>query len=388
MDVEAPKYKRFSNITRTEIEWLWYPYIPFGKISVLQGDPGCGKSLLMMDIIAKVTRGEPLPDGRAHDPINAIYQCSEDGIEDTIKPRLERAGADCERVSCINEDIITLTLDDEMIRHAIIDLQARLLVIDPFQAYIGDSVLSSATGMRRVMKKLGVWATAFNCAVILVGHLNKRSSQKELYRGLGSVDIMALARSVLQIDCSDEDNQIRHLTHVKSSLASSGRKLAFRIDSNGALHWINDCETENEHDPYFLERYIEADADSIGAKSETAARIMIQMLSSGPKKASDIIMNIREQGISERTIKNAKKMIGIVSIRKMKTWYWSLPTQNEASQETENQHQRPIIQIPDRKISDSGEQSSKALTYKPESHENNLFMRSDFEHIVDTTSKE
>ena len=387
MDVEAPKNKRFSNITKTEIEWLWYPYIPFGKISVLQGDPGCGKSLLMMDIIAKVTRGEPLPDGRVHNPINVIYQCSEDGIEDTIKPRLERAGADCERVSCINEDIITLTLDDEMIRHAIIDLQVKLLVIDPFQAYIGDSVLSSATGMRRVMKKLGVWATAFNCAVILVGHLNKRLSQKELYRGLGSVDIMALARSVLQIDCSDKDDQIRHLTHVKSSLASPGRKLAFRVDSEGVLHWINDCEVENENDPKYLERYVEADTDNIGAKSETAVRIMINMLSSGPKKASEIIMSIQKQGISERTIKNAKKMIGIVSIRKMKTWYWSLPTPNEARQETESQHQESVIQIPGRELGASGEQSPKALTDKKPPDGLQLLMRSDFKHVIDTTRK-
>ena len=110
MGAEDPKYKRFSDIAKTKIEWLWYPYIPFGKICVLQGDPGCGKSLLMMNIIAKATRGEPLPDGRRLVPINVIYQCSEDGIEDTIKPRLEWAGADCERVSCINEDIITLML--------------------------------------------------------------------------------------------------------------------------------------------------------------------------------------------------------------------------------------------------------------------------------------
>ena len=328
MDGENPKYIRFSEISRTEVEWLWFPYIPFGKISVLQGDPGCGKSLLMMDLIARVTQGDSLPDGRRHEPINVIYQCSEDGARDTIKPRLECAGADCDRVSCINEDLITLTLDDEMIRHAIVDLEARLLVIDPFQAYIGDSVLSSATGMRRVMRKLGLWAAAFNCAVILVGHLNKKSSQKELYRGLGSVDIMALARSVIQIDRSDEDDRMRYLTHVKSSLSVPGQKMAFRIDGKGLLHWMSDFDNEPEPELLLDEQFLINEIGGLGGKSETAAKQMIKLLYSGPKKATIVTEEIMKQGISDRTIKAAKRLLGIVSTRKGGQWYWSLPNKS------------------------------------------------------------
>ena len=329
MNRESPKYINYGEITRAEIDWLWYPYIPFGKITVLQGDPGCGKSLMMMDLIARVTQGDYLPDGRMHEPINVIYQCSEDGADDTIKPRLERAGVDCKRVSYINEDYLTLTLDDELFRRAIVDLNARLLVIDPFQAYIGDSVLSSAIGMRRVMKKLGVWADAFNCAVVLVGHLNKKSSQKELYRGLGSVDIMALARSVIQIERSDEDERIRYLSHVKSNLSVLGKRMVFRIDAKGLLHWLEDYETDGEAD-IIPEETIDIDeVEGLSGKTEIAAKTMIRLLSSGPKSSQSVIKEIENQGISDRTIKNAKRMVGIESYRKGGQWYWSYPTKDE-----------------------------------------------------------
>lgn len=104
---ESPveSYSLFSNVSRLEVGWLWYPYIPCGKITILQGDPGCGKSTMIMDIIGKLTTGRQLPDGRMLAPMNVLYQCSEDGLSDTIKPRLEKAGADCKRVGYINEDI-------------------------------------------------------------------------------------------------------------------------------------------------------------------------------------------------------------------------------------------------------------------------------------------
>lgn len=131
---------------------------------------------MMMDIIGKLTTSSKLPDGRMLAPMNAIYQCSEDGLADTIKPRLEKAGADCTHIGYISEDLFGLTLDDEKIRNAIVELNAKLLVIDPFQAYIGDTDLSSAIGMRKILSRLSMWASTTNCAVILVGHFNKKSS--------------------------------------------------------------------------------------------------------------------------------------------------------------------------------------------------------------------
>ena len=131
--------KLYSNIKSIPVEWLWYPYIPFGKITLIQGDPGEGKSTMMMGLVAALSSGTKTPDGKEIDnPIHVIYQCSEDGVADTIKPRLEKCGANCENIAFVDEDIDPLSLDDERFRDAIIDFRARVLVIDPFQAYVGE----------------------------------------------------------------------------------------------------------------------------------------------------------------------------------------------------------------------------------------------------------
>ena len=150
MDSISGQLKLYSNIVETYVEWLWYPYIPFGKITLLQGDPGCGKSTLMMSIIAAISTGMPTPNGvRTPHPMNSIYQCSEDGVSDTIKPRLMAAGANCDKVAFLDEEINPLTLDDEQLRKAISDFNAKLVVIDPIQAYLGNADLASATGCGR-----------------------------------------------------------------------------------------------------------------------------------------------------------------------------------------------------------------------------------------------
>ncbi len=327
MATDNQLYTWYKDAVPTKVDWLWYPYIPFGKISVLQGDPGCGKSMLMIDIIAKATSGRVLPDNRVMEPINVIYQCSEDGIEDTIRPRLDNAGADCGKVAYITEELNNLTLDDVRIRLSIQEMNAKLLVIDPFQAYVGDSDLSNTIGMRRIMQKLGTWASSYNCAVVMVGHLNKKSNQKELYRGLGSVDIMAAARSVLQIDRIEDDSHLRIMKHVKSSLSSPGEDLAFEISSEGVFRWIPAETFSLIKQKHFQGWYSEEKNPE--SKIEIAGRMMLQFLSSGPKPAVEMERRIMESDIGERTIKNAKKKLGIVSYRKDGQWFWMLPEKTE-----------------------------------------------------------
>ena len=329
MIVDPTKYKVLKNVEKTEVEWLWYPFIPCGKITVLQGDPGCGKSMMIMDIISRLTTGKALPDGKRFKPMNVIYQCLEDGYEDTIKPRLERLGADEERILWINEDNERLALDDDKIRQAMIDLEARLMVIDPFQSYLGDSDLASATSMRRVMTKLGLWASACNCAVILVGHFTKRSCSNELYRGLGSVDIVALARSVLQVELSEEDAGTRYLRQVKSSLAAIGPTVGFRINWDGNFQWQYENEkTDRNNYPISSSETLPTEEDLNGGKLERAAYLIIKALMNGPQKAADLTDSIGKTGMCLRTIKLAKKKMGIASYRKGGVWYWKLPTSN------------------------------------------------------------
>lgn len=194
------KLIHMEEVVSKEVSWLWYPYIPYGKITVIEGDPGEGKTTLVLKLAAMLSKGLPLPcdDDRPYEPIHIIYQTAEDGIDDTIKPRLEQNGADCSMIRVIDETEKELSMTDERLEQAIVETNAKLIILDPIQAYIGATVdMHRANEIRPVLKKLGMIAEKYQCAVILIGHMNKASGSKSTYRGLGSIDIQATARSVL-----------------------------------------------------------------------------------------------------------------------------------------------------------------------------------------------
>ena len=146
-------YKFFSSIQTTEVEWLWYPYIPYGKITILQGDPGEGKSTFILNIAARLTKGKDMPDGfKTSMAYPVIYQCAEDNPSDTIKPRLVAAGADCSKVAFIVDSDMNLTLDDSRIETTIREVGARLLIFDPLQSFmVQDGDMHSASRMRSIL---------------------------------------------------------------------------------------------------------------------------------------------------------------------------------------------------------------------------------------------
>lgn len=319
----AGQVKLYSSVKETPVDWLWYPYIPFGKITLLQGDPGGGKSTLMMDIISSVSNGTSSPDGvKFKKPMHVIYQCSEDGASDTIKPRLIKAGADCDNVAFIDEDLNTLTLNDENLRRAIADFNAKLVVIDPFQAYLGDADMTSAASVRKVLRQLGIWASAYDCAIVLIGHLNKKQGTKDLYRGLGSIDLIAIARSVLQVDiCEDSDTRV--LRHIKSSLAPKGNDMFFQFDASAGIHWLekeSNCSTLEEFSEYTEKMN----------KQELTAKMLVSLLKDGPMKASEIRLHFKNGEVSERTLMLTKKYLGIESYRKAGIWYWAIPKNHDS----------------------------------------------------------
>lgn len=169
-----------SDIPSEQVQWLWYPYIPLGKLTIVQGDPGEGKTSFVLAIIAALTKGVPLPESSdAAAPMNVIYQTAEDGLADTIKPRLENAGADCSRVLVIDEGQHELTLCDERLEQAIRKTAAKLIVLDPLQAYLGSDVdMHRANEVRPVLKRIASIAEQTQCAVILIGHMNKAQGIK------------------------------------------------------------------------------------------------------------------------------------------------------------------------------------------------------------------
>ncbi len=308
----------YSNIEAKPIDWLWYPYIPSGKLTVIQGDPGEGKSTFLLNLVALITKGLPMPDGfPVPSPGVAIYQCAEDSAADTIKPRLEQAGANCNRVAYIIDDDIALTLEDGRIETAIQQTGANVFIIDPIQAFIPpDADMQSATRMRSMLRKLAGIAERNQCAVILVGHMSKGGS-KSLYRGLGSIDIVAIARSVLMVARDEYRPCIRYMYPIKSSLAPEGCAIAFSFKEGGGLEWqgrynLNTAEL------------IESDTVKT-SKREKARAKLIQMLEPGPKPAKEVYAGLAELGVGSRTVEKVKKELQIYTVRSGGCWYWSLP---------------------------------------------------------------
>lgn len=169
------KLIKMSEVQSQEIEWLWFPFIPYGKLTIIQGDPGDGKTTLVLNIAAKLSKGERLDENmNITETVNIIYQTAEDGLADTVKPRLELAGADCERIAVIDESEKSLSMIDERLEEAIVRTHAKLLILDPIQAYLGGGMdMNRANEARDMTKRLGALAEKYKCAIILIGHMNK-----------------------------------------------------------------------------------------------------------------------------------------------------------------------------------------------------------------------
>ena len=313
------KLIQMSNVEVEDIKWVWYPYIPYGKITVVQGDPGEGKTTFVLALIALLTQGKPLPEeetGAA--PINVIYQTAEDGLADTIKPRLLSVGADCERVLVIDENEVELTLSDERLEQAIKKTDAKVIVLDPIQAYLGGDVdMHRANEIRPIMKRLALLAERTGCAVILIGHMNKMGGAKSAYRGLGSIDIRAAVRSVLVVGRVKDEPTLRIVAHDKSNLAPEGKSIAFELDPDTGFAWKGYCETTVDE--------LLCGNGSLLSKTSQAEKLLKDLLSEGEMLSEEITNQAKELDISNRTLKIAKQNIGVKSFRKGDKWYSSLP---------------------------------------------------------------
>jgi len=318
---ETVKIIRMSNVELTPVEWLWKPYLPFGKLSVLQGNPGEGKTYFAMHLAAACTNGKLLPNMERMEPFNVIYQTAEDGLGDTVKPRLIEAGADLDRVLVIDDSEVQLTLSDERIEKAIIENNARLVIIDPIQAYLGADVdMNRANEVRPIFMRLGQVAQRTGCAILLIGHLNKAAGMQSLQRGLGSIDIAAAVRSVMFIGKLKHDPTMRILTHEKSSLAPPGASLAFSLGDEGGFRWVGEYDITADE----MLSGIEPQRES---KTQQAKDLICTLLAGGKQVLSeDIDKAALERGIPGRTVRDAKRELGdalkskIVEGRKKVFW--------------------------------------------------------------------
>lgn len=318
-----------SEIEVKSVEWLWYPYIPYGKVTVVQGDSGDGKSTFILKLAAMLTKGEPMPftDGTGQKPVNVIYQSTEDDADDTIVPRFIKAGGDTDRLLFISEKERYLSFSDERLLEAIRQTKAKLIILDPLSAYIGEGTsINSANEVRSQFRPLIEIAKEQGCAIVIVHHMNKAIGQKALNRGVGSVDVPAAARSVLLIARTDKERpNERILAQVKSNLSPTGSAILFSLDENGIV-WLE--ETSKTADEVLGNMFA-----SVGRPDEQmqkAKDMLSQILADRlPKPQSEVMEKLKALGVSESTAKRAKSLLKIRSVKQGAQWFWVLPDSEE-----------------------------------------------------------
>ncbi len=256
-----PPGQLLSEVETQEITWLWEKRIPMGTITVLDGDPGMGKSLIAAHIAACVSTGRPMPDGTPGKQGGVIFIAPEDSPQDTLKPRLEAAGGDPSQVLLLNtvEDLdakrvkmydrpFSLAHDLEILEDAIKRMQAVLVIIDPLMAVLGNSIDSSRDqSVREVFTPLAQLAERTGCAILMIRHLSRGASGHPLYRGAGSLGIIAAARSGLIVAADPSDEQRRILAPTKHNLCQPAGNLTYQVVNTAqgipSIHWLE----ENHH---------------------------------------------------------------------------------------------------------------------------------------------
>lgn len=326
-DSESFRFFCMADVETEPVEWLWKPYIPLGKITVLQGDPGTGKTYLATNIAAILSSGRDFPYGDNSDrkwrdtPVNVIYQTAEDGLGDTLKVRLEEAGANCENIYVINETIESFTLDDIRLRETVRFIRPKLVVIDPLQAYLGSDVdMHRANEIRPVMARLGSIAADYKCAFLLIGHQNKASGGKNIYRGLGSIDIIAAARSVLAVNEMPGCKTQRAVAQIKSSLAPNGETVLFELDPVVGFAWAGTSELTGDE-------LANGSAGKEASARDGCADFLRDLLKSGEMYAADVFKAAEMSGYAEGTIRRAKEKANILHFKEKiigGKWIWKL----------------------------------------------------------------
>jgi hypothetical protein len=334
-----------STVKPQRVNWFWPGRIPFGKLTILDGDPGLGKSVLSIDLAARATRGLSLPfedrePGEDRDPVGVILLSAEDSLEDTIRPRLDAAGADDDRVLSLdkipdgdNDRLPVLPNDVPYVRIACRQMNAGLIIVDPLAAFLGsDTDTHKDQDCRRALYPLAVMAQEMGTAIVVIRHLNKATGGNPLYRGGGSIGIIGAARSGLLVARDPDNPDRRVLASTKCNLAKLPTSLAFDLSTaaNGALRvgWIG----PSAHTAESLLAAAHDDEDR-GTVND-AVEVLRVILSNGSRPGKDVKREARNAGVAERTLYRAKAVLGVqstlIGFGSDGEWRWSLPEAEDA----------------------------------------------------------
>jgi len=315
--------RRASDIPPQAVVFLWRPYIACGKLTLLEGDPGQGKSWIAAALATAGSRGQGLPGAAPFAPFRSLIFTAEDGLADTLRPRLDLLGADCDAV-LLHDQPLDLAEGDDFaeIEQALVEHRPRLVILDPIVAYLGAKTDAyRANEVRAILAPLARLADRHGCAVLAVRHLNKSRGSRSIYAGQGSIDFTAAARSVLLAGCGADDDAERALVHIKSNLAAVGPTLAYTIDEQG-FRWAGAS-------PLRASDLLAPEATGNDLSSLDEARAFLRsLLGAGPVATNEIWAAARQAGIAEHTLRRAKQLEGIAARRQGYgpggSWRWSL----------------------------------------------------------------
>jgi len=317
-----------SDVESEQVQWLCQGRIPLGKLTILDGDPGLGKSSIALDIAARLTRGAPMPG----DTVGELQDCrtgvvvlmtAEDGLGDTIRPRLEAAGAVLERIVALKSMRLTderrrplaMPMDIPAIAKIVKDANAKLVIIDPLMAYLDESVSAhNDQSIRRALLPLSEMAEQTGAAVLVIRHLNKQPGKNALYRGGGSIGIIGAARSGLLVVKDNDAPHQRLLGVSKCNLCKKPPTLRYELTtpssaSSGSpkVHWLSECDTP-------IEEYLDAEANSTERDGTSeGVEFLKARLQAEPIPATQLFEEAAKLEIGKDMLKRAKKKLGVLS---------------------------------------------------------------------------
>lgn len=311
-----------------DAKFLWKPYIPQGFVTIIEGDPSLGKTYAAMSIAASISTGRSLPGTKERKCGKVLIMSAEDDPRITLRPRIDGLGGNPKKIFYAEE---FFTFDDnglDILERNIRRIKPLLIVIDPIVAYMGSDVdMNRANETRPLFKKLGDIASEYSCSILLVRHLTKASKEKSIYRGLGSIDMIAAVRSAILVDKDlDDPKNIRAVMHHKHNLSERGQTLLYRITSSdkrpgSKFEWLGTASYDvDEH-----HRQQQRSPGPSGEKGKGAEALLKRILAEGPVAANKLFLAGKDEGFSQKTLRRAKKKLSVKATKKADGWWWELP---------------------------------------------------------------
>lgn len=322
-----------TEIAPATVDWLWEPYLARGKLAILDGDPGTGKSFVALDLAARLSRGGPLPCGRPLDrPHTTLLLSAEDHAADTIRPRLSAAGADLSHIHVVTALGIDLSplpqfpADLPALEQLVRVHAADLIILDPLLSFFPHDVwANSDQSVRRALTPLAVMASDTRCAVLCVRHLTKSGGSKAIYRGGGSISIVGVMRTGLLLASHPDDEKLLVMATSKTNAGPPGRSLGLRLEPGDSGHtvvrWCDPLDlTANE---------LCTKADRVRPR-DRARGWLKEQLATGRRRATEIEAAARVVGIAYSTLVRAKDALAVVSEQVYegaeRVWWWRDPS--------------------------------------------------------------